>query len=151
LLIVREAMEWTGTSALAQRHIGEISGGERQRVILARALAQKPRILLLDEPTSHLDIHHQAHILDILHGLHSRWELTLIAVFHDLNAASEYCQRLLLLGEGRIARIGVPREVLEEQALERVYGIRPLIDRNPATGVPRVSIVPASKRVEGHA
>ncbi len=134
--IVRHAMEVTNTLQFADRSINEISGGERQRVIIARALAQRPRILLLDEPTSHLDINNQMEILGIVRNL--RGEVTVVAVMHDLNLASHYCDRLILLHKGSIHANGTPREVITGANLKEVFGINAAIRTNQATNKPYI-------------
>jgi iron complex transport system ATP-binding protein len=114
------AMELTGISHLRGRWMGKLSGGERQLAGLARALAQKPSLLLLDEPTAHLDIGHQVQIMRLLKELNTEG-LTIVAVLHDLNLASLYCQRLILLNKGRLRRVGSPKEVLTEEIINEVY------------------------------
>jgi len=134
--IARHAMEVTNTLAFADRSVNEVSGGERQRVIIARALAQQPRILLLDEATSHLDISHQIEILNIMKNL--KGEVTIVGVFHDLNLASYYCDRMVMIDEGRIAAIGTPNEVLTRENLKKTFSIDSVIRTNPMTGRPYV-------------
>ncbi|MBN1195205.1 MAG: ABC transporter ATP-binding protein [Methanomicrobiaceae archaeon] len=134
--IVRHAMELTNTLRFRHRSINEISGGERQRVIIARALAQQPKILLLDEATSHLDISHEMEILSIITSL--KGDVTVVAIFHDLNLAAHYCDELILLNEGRIVSIGTPAQVLTRENIRDVYGIDVLIRTNPMTGAPYV-------------
>ncbi|KQC03368.1 MAG: hypothetical protein APR53_05375 [Methanoculleus sp. SDB] len=136
LEIVRHAMELTNTLRFKDRSVNEISGGERQRVIIARALAQQPKILLLDEATSHLDISHEMEILSIITNL--KGEVTVVAIFHDLNLAALYCDELVLLNEGRIVNIGTPAEVLTRENIREVYGIDVLIRINPVTRAPYV-------------
>jgi len=140
--IARSAMERMGVGRFAGRLFSELSGGEKQRVIIARALAQQPQVLLLDEPATFLDLHHQSRIYSLLAELNHRDGMTVIVVFHDLNMASQLCGRLLLLNEGRIVRLGTPREVLTEKAIEEVYHCRTLIDSHPTTGNPRITMVP---------
>lgn len=137
----REAMQATGTLELRDRILSELAGGERQRVILAKALAQEPRLLLLDEPTSHLDINHQVEILDLLLGLNRAGGLTVVIVLHDLNLASMYCDYLYLLGRGGLVARGKPEEVLTAQNLELVYGSRVLVGRHPVYGCPQLTLV----------
>jgi iron complex transport system ATP-binding protein len=110
--IADEAMRSTNTHHLSERLVTNLSGGEKQRVIIARALAQEPKVLLLDEPTSHLDIRHQLEVLNLIKDLNTERGLTVMAVFHDLNLASRYCDRLLLMHDGRIMADGPPKEVL---------------------------------------
>jgi iron complex transport system ATP-binding protein len=119
--IAEDAMERTDVAAFADRAFNELSGGERQLVVLARALAQRPRVLLLDEPTSALDLKHQAQIYGIL-ALLVRDGLTVVVVTHDLNLASRYCRRLDALSLGRIAASGTPSELLRETLVRELYG-----------------------------
>ena len=100
----------TGITHLRGRRIGELSGGERQLAFVARALAQQPQVLFLDEPTAHLDIGHQIHIMDLLRALNREESLTIVVILHDLTLAGLYCDRLILLNEGRLHRIGTPNK-----------------------------------------
>ncbi len=140
--IARSAMERMGVDHLAGRLFPELSGGEKQRVIIARALTQQPEVLLLDEPATFLDLHHQAGIYTLLGELNRGNGITVVVVLHDLNMASQLCRRLLLLKEGRIVRVGTPWDVLTEKAIEEVYHCRTLIDSHPTTGHPRITMVP---------
>lgn len=144
--IAREALERTQTVHLADRLITELSGGEKQRVIIAQALAQKPRLLLLDEPTTHLDISHQLQILDLLAELNVGG-LTVIAVFHDLNLAARFCKRLVLLNRGRIEVLGKAEEVFTPEIIRRVFKAEVVINRSPVTNSPYLTPI---KSVEGH-
>ena len=122
--IARDAMEITQTSQFSDRYFNEISGGEKQRVMLASAIAQEPEIMLLDEPTSALDLKYQIQILNILKRLNEEKNITLILAMHDLNLASRYCRRLILLDDGAIVRDGTPAEVLKKEVIENVYGVQ---------------------------
>lgn len=121
--ISQRAMETTMTSQFADRYFNEISGGEKQRVMIASALAQDPEMMLLDEPTAALDLKYQIQILSILKNLNARHKMTLVMAMHDLNLASSFCNRLILLDEGQIVRDGTPEQVLKKDILEQVYGI----------------------------
>ena len=143
--IVEQALARTDTAALAARSILELSGGERQRVVIARALAQQPRILLLDEPTNHLDINHQVEVFDLLLELNHERRITIICVTHDLNYAAEYCDRIVLMHEGRIRADGPPHEVITATTIRQVYGVTVLVEA-AGDGRPRVS--PLSRRDE---
>jgi iron complex transport system ATP-binding protein len=121
LTIAEQAMVLTGIASLQERRMGELSGGERQLAFLARALAQQPQLLLLDEPTAHLDIGHQVQIMDLLRQLNREQSLTIAVVLHDLTLAGLYCDRLILLSEGRLHRLGPPQAVLREEVIEEVY------------------------------
>jgi iron complex transport system ATP-binding protein len=134
------AMDRLNVLHLAEKSIIALSGGERQRVLIARALAQEAEILLLDEPTAFLDLNYQLEISRILSTLVQDRNLTIILVSHDLNLASQYCDRLLLLDQGRLAAMDHPAMVLRADVLEPVYGCRMLIDCHPETGLPRVSL-----------
>lgn len=135
-----QAMRAMEILQLAGRMISDVSGGERQRAFIARALAQAPQVLLLDEPTVFLDLRHQVDICAILRRLNREQGLTVVLVSHDLNLASQSCDRLLLLQEGALIRLGVPSAVLQPEVIEAVYRCPVLIDRHPASGVPRVTL-----------
>lgn len=138
--LAEEAMRETDVIQLAHRLISDVSGGERQRAIIARALTQQPQILLLDEPTAFLDLHHQLDICRILRRLNEERGLTVVLVSHDLNLASQYCDRLLLLNEGTIYRMGPPADVIRPDVLETVYRCQVLVDHHPTSGLPRVTL-----------
>jgi iron complex transport system ATP-binding protein len=125
---------------VVDRTFQQLSGGERQRAIIARALAQHTPILLLDEPTAFLDIKHQLEIYATLKSLNLQRKVTIVVVSHDLNLASQYCQRLVLLHEGRVFHAGSPAEVLTAEHLGIVYGCAVLIDEHPQTGTPRITL-----------
>lgn len=131
LRIAKEAMRTTNVLHLADREIDQLSGGEKQRVIIARALAQRPRILLLDEPTLHLDVNHQLEILDLVQNLARNEELTVLMVSHDLSLAARYCDKLILLNGGRIKAAGKVEEVLTEENLQKVFGINAFVRFEP--------------------
>lgn len=134
------AMQSTNTTSLKHRPVTAISGGERKRVILARALAQEPEILLLDEPTSNLDINYQKEILSLLQQLNAEHGLTVLLVIHDINLAALVAKRILMLNrDGSIHALGTPEEVLTEEHLETVYGTDLQVEVNAMTGKPRVS------------
>jgi iron complex transport system ATP-binding protein len=137
--IVREAMQIAEVEMLAGRVFNELSGGERQRVIVALALAQQPRLLLLDEPTSHLDIKYQIEVLELVRRLNRETGVTVIAAMHDLNLAARYFPRLLLFQRGIVAD-GGPAEVLEPHLLRRVYGIT--VQVGVMHGAEHLSVVP---------
>lgn len=134
-------MELTGSLALKDKLIHEISGGERQLAGIAKALTQEPALLLLDEPTSHLDIKHQIKILDLIKKLNRTLGLTVIMVIHDLNLAGEYCDNLFLLNRGEIHSFGPPTEVLTYKAIEEVYETVVIVEKNPLSGKPYVMLV----------
>ena len=140
--IVKEVMEVTDTFKLKNKLINELSGGERQRVIIARALAQKPEILLLDEPTSNLDINYQGEIYDLLKYLNQEFNLTIITVSHDLNLTAQYCEELLLLKEGKIFSAGSAEKVLTKENIKKVYKAEVLIKINPISKKPFVTLMP---------
>jgi cobalamin transport system ATP-binding protein len=142
LAAARRAMERTDTLGLAARRVTELSGGERQRVVLARALAQEPRILLLDEPAAFLDIRHEVEMYDLLRDL-QRAGMTVVSVLHDLNIAALYCDRLVLLADGRVARAGTPAEVITYPMLTEVYGTEVYVALNDVTGA--LNVLPLSR------
>ena len=137
--IARGALESCGAAPLAGRFIHELSSGERQRVVFARALAQEPRVLLLDEPASFLDIRYQIELYQRVRGL-ARRGLTVLTVLHDLNMAALYCDRVILLRSGRVAAAGTLAEVFTRDHLSRVFETDLLVERNPATG--RLLVIP---------
>lgn len=137
-----EALDQVGIARLQERRFDELSGGERQKVVLAMALAQQPRILLLDEPTVHLDIAHQVEILRLVRAMNRQQGLTVLAAMHDLNMASLYFDRLVLLREGTVMADGPPAEVITEDMLREVFSARVSVGRHPVTGGPHVVVLP---------
>lgn len=143
--IVENAMRMTDVLRLADREIDQVSGGERQRVIIARALAQRPKILLLDEPTLHLDVNHQLEVLDLVYDLAKKEGLTVIMVSHDLDLAARYCDRLIMLSEGGIQAAGSIDSVLTPENLEAVFKIRAYVKFDEEIGSHRVKIISVSE------
>jgi iron complex transport system ATP-binding protein len=140
--IAEEAMKFTDVAYLSERKLFQLSGGELQRVIIARAICQQPEIILLDEPTTALDPAHQLKIMDLMEKFRREHGTTIIMVSHDLNLASMYGHRLLLLKEGRVVKTGDPRSVLNKELLEESYGCRMLVDESPLGHVARVTPIP---------
>jgi iron complex transport system ATP-binding protein len=143
LAIAKRAMEYTGIWSLADRLVNELSGGERQRVIIARALTQEPKVLLLDEPTSHLDISNQLEIMDLLKLLCDEKKLLIVGVFHDFNLAARYCDRIIMLKKGKIVAAGKTTEVLTSDNIKNVFGIDVIVNKHPVTDLPYV--IPISR------
>lgn len=140
LKIAWEAMEMTGTQDLARRSVGELSGGQIQSLLIARALAQQTRAMLLDEPTANLDIGRQIDILDLIKGLSREKDLAVLAALHDLNLASQYCDRLLLISDGRLFCQGTPAEVVTSANIQAVYGPEHCVYTHPVNGLPVVLV-----------
>jgi iron complex transport system ATP-binding protein len=126
---------------LRETLLERLSGGERQRVMLARALAQEPRLLILDEPTAHLDLRYQAECAGLLRRLGREAGLTIVLVSHDLGFAAELCDRLLLMAGGAAVRVGPPESVIDGAVLESAYGCRVLVDKHPISRRPTVHLV----------
>ncbi|MEE1927182.1 ABC transporter ATP-binding protein [Streptomyces sp. TRM 70351] len=139
--VIASALTAVDAVGLADRSFGLLSGGERQRVLIARALAQRPALLVLDEPTNHLDIRHQ---LDVLGALR-RLTATVLVALHDLNLAAYYCDRLYVLCEGRVTASGPPAEILTPRLLAEVYGVASEVVLHPRTGAPQVTFLPGSR------
>jgi iron complex transport system ATP-binding protein len=139
----RISMELTETLSLADRYFHELSGGEKQRVMIARALAQEPELLLMDEPAAFLDLKHQVRVLELMQRLNRERKLTIIAALHDLNLAALFFPRLVMLHDGKIYRDGTPKSVLTEQTLYEVYGIGVRVQQDPSGERPQVFISPS--------
>jgi iron complex transport system ATP-binding protein len=140
LAAVREALALAGVLDLRDAPVDTLSGGERQRVLVARALAQEPRVLLLDEPTSHLDLRHQRDVAALLARLRGERRMAILLVSHDLNLAAEVADRLLLLASGRMVRTGPPADVLDERTLASAYGCPVWVEKNPVSGRPMIGV-----------
>jgi iron complex transport system ATP-binding protein len=141
---VRRAFDRTGCWQLKDRRFSELSGGERQRVIIARALAQEPKVLLLDEPTVYLDISGQFEMMDLIKNLNREDGMTIVAVLHDINMAARYSDRIALLNSGRLEAFGPPDEVLTADAIQSVYGVDVAVRKDPFTHA--VYVMPRSTR-----
>jgi iron complex transport system ATP-binding protein len=139
--VAKMAMELTDTLQVAHRPFSELSGGEKQRVFIARALAQETEIILFDEPTANLDIRHQVKFYDLMTALNAEKHITLVTVSHDINLAGEFCKNILLLHERRIFAHGEPSKVITKANIEAVYDTPVLVDQNPETGAPRVTLL----------
>lgn len=136
--IVHSAMQRVNALQLADRSFATLSGGEKQRVLMARALAQQVGVLVLDEPTNHLDVRYQFEIMNLVRSL----GVTAIAALHELHIAAHYCDRLYLLKEGRLVASGSPAQVLTEETIARVYGVRARVRLHPQTGRPGIEFRP---------
>lgn len=144
--LIESALRTLGLTELAERRLSQLSGGERQRVALAKVMVQEPELILLDEPTTYLDIGHQVQLLDAVRDWQKQKRLTAVAVLHDLNLAAQYCDRLLVLAGGKLAADGTPAEVLTEETISRVYGTDPIVLRHPDNGAPQVLLRPRAAR-----
>jgi iron complex transport system ATP-binding protein len=146
--IAVNAMEITHTSHLAGKYINQLSGGERQRVVIARAIAQEADILLLDEPTANLDVNYQVEIMNFLGMLCRSRGLTVVAALHDLNLASQYCHRLVILREGSVHSRGTPAEVITPALIKEVFGLDVYVGPHPLNGLP-VTLVSGNNHSDG--
>jgi iron complex transport system ATP-binding protein len=135
---VAEALEWTGIADLAERPLEELSGGQRQRAWISMALAQGTDVLLLDEPTTFLDLAHQVEVLELVRRLHDEAGRTVVMVLHDLNLAARYADRLVAMKDGRIVQAGEPGDVLTERLLSEVFGLDARVIPDPVAGTPLV-------------
>jgi iron complex transport system ATP-binding protein len=150
---VDRALARTATGDLADRPVGRVSGGERQRAVLARTLAQDAPVLVLDEPTASLDVNHQVETLDLVRGLVGEGR-TAVAAIHDLNLAARYCDRLALLADGRLLASGEPQTVLTEELLAEAFDADAVVTDHPVTGSPLVTALggrPETRRTAGEA
>jgi iron complex transport system ATP-binding protein len=135
---ITDAMRATGTVSLARRPVDELSGGQRQRVWIAMALAQGTELMLLDEPTTYLDLAHQVEVLDLLVDLNRRDQRTIVLVLHDLNQAARYSDRLIAMRDGKILATGPPSEVITEELVHEIFGLRSKVVTDEVTGTPHV-------------
>jgi iron complex transport system ATP-binding protein len=140
LSIVMDALRATHALEFSERSIHDLSGGERQRVLIARALAQEPRVMLLDEPTSFLDLKFKREIFRLVSSLSKEKGLAVVIVSHDIDLVSQYCSRVILLKKGSVYRAGAPDDVITSENIEDVYECPVLVDQNPLSGRPRVSV-----------
>lgn len=133
-------MQLLGLVPLAERTLDQLSGGEKQRVALGKALVQKPQLLLLDEPTTYLDIGYQIQLMDIVRKWQKTTQVTVVAVLHDLNLASLYCDRILMLHKGVQIGVGTPQDMLQTDKIEAVYGTRPIVMEHPVHHLPQIML-----------
>ncbi|MCL5292628.1 MAG: ABC transporter ATP-binding protein [Actinobacteria bacterium] len=147
--VARDAMERTNVWCFKDRPVTELSGGEKQRVIIAQALAQEPKALLLDEPTLHLDLSHQLDLMNLFKRLNYEG-LTVVAVLHDLNLAAYYADVIALVKEGRLIDAGVVEETLTPLKIKEIFGADVLVDEHPATGRPHVTVLPLGVNGSGN-
>lgn len=136
--IVKKALMDTDTYQFKDRLIHQLSGGERQRVIIAKALAQEPNILVLDEPVTYLDVHHQLQVMSLIKDLSKQRNMTIVIILHDLNYALKYCDHVILLNEGKVFKYGDPHEVVTPEHIKAVYNIDVNIVSHPVTRQPLV-------------
>ncbi len=137
--IVEESLQRTEIEHLRDRPVSQLSSGERQRVLLARAIAQSPSILMLDEPNTHLDIHHQISIFRLLQHLNQKNSMSVVVVLHDLTAASAFCRTVALLSEGKLVKTGTPQEVITTETIRTVYQAEIEVHPSPTGGFPQIS------------
>jgi len=142
LIIAEKAMKFTDTTALSKREINNISGGERQRMFIAKVICQQSEILLLDEPASSLDLAHQIRLMDLLERLKNETSVTIIMVSHDINLAAMYSDAMVLIKDGRMVKKGTPQEIVRPSILSKIFQCPFLVDTNPVARCPRVSPIP---------
>ncbi|HHY14000.1 MAG TPA: ABC transporter ATP-binding protein, partial [Thermoanaerobacterales bacterium] len=145
--VTEKVMELTYTTKLKNKRITQLSGGEAQRVLIARALAQEPEILILDEPISHLDVNYKFEILELLRTLNMKEEMTIIVALHDINLAFDYSQKVILLKEGSIFTAGKPEEVLNTENLKTVFDVNVDINEHPITNKPFITFMPTKTKI----
>ncbi|SEQ95560.1 ABC transporter ATP-binding protein [Piscibacillus halophilus] len=136
--IVEEVLKITDLTEFRDQLLDTLSGGERQRVAIAKAMVQQPELLLLDEPTTYLDIGHQLNILKLVQDWQKRDGLTVVMVLHDLNLAAQFCDELVLMDHGRVVRVGTSEDIIAKEMLESVYHANPEIIRHPKTNIPQI-------------
>jgi len=134
LRIIEKAMEETGLTEFAERYINTLSGGERQRAIIARAITQTPKIILMDEPTLHLDINMQFEVLDLIRDLSKENGLAVVIVSHDLPMVTRYCDRIVLIHDHKVFAMGTPEEVLTKENMRIVFNVDAELEKDPRTG-----------------
>ncbi|RMF92463.1 MAG: ABC transporter ATP-binding protein [Candidatus Schekmanbacteria bacterium] len=138
----RDIMKRLDIDRYSDKYFNCLSSGEQQRVLIGRALAQGPEVMLLDEPTSHLDLSHQVYCHSLFCKLNESMKITVVMVSHDLNLAAQFCKRIILIKDGSIYADGVPEDVLTEKNIEDVYGVKTIVDYNPSTSKPRITLIP---------
>ncbi|KIL36253.1 ABC transporter ATP-binding protein [Gordoniibacillus kamchatkensis] len=136
--LVDAIMERLGLQPIADRAVDKLSGGEKQRVALAKVMAQQPQLLLLDEPTTFLDIGHQVQMMDYIKSWQREAGLTVVAVLHDINLAAQYCDRLLVLRQGKAVAEGTPEQLVRSELIADVYGTEPIVLAHPVNGAPQI-------------
>lgn len=150
----RQIVEWaltiTGIKSLEHRIVSTLSGGERQKAWMAMALAQQPKVLLLDEPTTYLDINHQLEIMELVKELNRSCQMTVMMVLHDLNHACTYSDQIVMMHKGKIYACGTPREVMNEEVIQDVFGVRARIEHDSESGVPLVYSMALLKTMDGN-
>jgi iron complex transport system ATP-binding protein len=136
--LIDSILEQLGLTELQERSLLHLSGGERQRVALGKVMAQQPQLLLLDEPTTYLDIGYQIQMMDHIKAWQNEANITVIAVLHELNLASIYCDRMLLIHQGQVVRVGTPLDILQAEQIQQVYGTLPIIVEHPVHALPQI-------------
>lgn len=136
--LIDDILDKLDLSEMSERPLNELSGGQRQRVALGKVMAQQPSILLLDEPTTYLDIRYQLQFMDLISEWRQREDLTIVAVMHDLNLAAQYCDKLIVLDKGGVKAAGAPLDIVTTEMLETVFGVRAVILPHPDSGVPQL-------------
>ena len=144
--LVDWAIEQTGLTHYKEKPIGSLSGGERQRAYIAQALCQKPDILLLDEPTTYLDISYQLDLMELVREINKKLNITVVMVLHELNQASRYSDRLIIMKKGEIISDGNPNDVINPEVIEKVYQIKCEIDKDPISNKPRIHPIQTIKK-----